>query len=318
MTEWNRWPKSDRPMGIGVMLPIAERSAFGDRPVRFVDMLEMARMAEAAGYDALWLADHFLFRPPVAKEGEEYGLWEAWTSAAALAQGTSRIKIGLLVTCLGWRNPGMVARMTDTLDEVSNGRFILGVGAGWHEPEYTAYGFPFDHRVSRFEDAIVILDGLLRTGHADHAGSYFSAVDAISRPRGPMGAKGGSPILVGSSGERMLRLIARYADAWNTVWHNDPSATVPGLRALDDACAAVGRDPATIVGTAGGNVAQPGYTGTRGDPIEGSNDQIAERMASFRELGFAHFVAGLDPCTPKSIEEFARVIELLDRMGARA
>ena len=318
MAEWNRWPHSDRPMGVGVMIPIAERSAFGERSVRFADMVEMAQSAEAAGYDALWLADHFLFRPPVANEGDEYGLWEAWTSAAALAQATSRIKIGLLVTCLGWRNPGMVARMTDTLDEISQGRFILGVGAGWHEPEYDAYGFPFDHRVSRFEDAITILSGLLRDGRVDHAGPYFSAQDAINRPRGPLGAKGGPPILVGSSGQRMLGLIARYADAWNTVWHKDASETADKLRALDEACAQIGRDPATIVRTAGGNIAQAGYTGARKDPIEGCDEQIAERIAGFRELGFSHFVAGLDPCTPKSIEQFALVIELVDQSGGRA
>jgi alkanesulfonate monooxygenase SsuD/methylene tetrahydromethanopterin reductase-like flavin-dependent oxidoreductase (luciferase family) len=302
-------------MGIGVMLPIAERSAFGDRPVRFADMVEMAQTAETAGYDAIWLADHFLFRPPVAPDGEEYGLWEAWTAAAALAQATSRINIGLLVTCLGWRNPGMVARMTDTIDEISGGRFILGVGAGWHEPEYDAYGFPFDHRVSRFEDAITILDGLLRRGRSDHDGHFFSARDAISQPRGPMGERGGSPILVGSSSPRMLRLTARYADAWNTVWHNDPEQTTEPLRALSEACAEIGRDPATIVRTAGGNIAQPGYTGARGNPIEGSDEQIAERLAGFRDLDFGHFVAGLDPCTPTSIARFAGVIEVLDRTG---
>jgi alkanesulfonate monooxygenase SsuD/methylene tetrahydromethanopterin reductase-like flavin-dependent oxidoreductase (luciferase family) len=312
-THLGRWPASHRPMGIGFMCPIGERSAFGERPVRIADMVEMARTAEAAGYDALWLADHFLFRPPVAPEGEEYGLWEAWTTAAALAQATSKINIGLLVTCLGWRNPGMVARMTDTLDEISGGRFILGVGAGWHEPEYDAYGFPFDHRVARFEDAIVILDGLLRRGHVDHAGTYFSATKAISRPRGPLGEQGGPPILVGTSGPRMLRLTARYADAWNTVWHSDPDATVSHLRALDEACAEVGRDPATLVRTAGGNIARPGYTNSRGNPIEGSDEQIAERLAAFRDLGFRHFVAGLDPCTSASLEAFTPVLELLDK-----
>jgi alkanesulfonate monooxygenase SsuD/methylene tetrahydromethanopterin reductase-like flavin-dependent oxidoreductase (luciferase family) len=318
MTEWNRWPASSRQMGTGVMLPIAEKSAFGDRPVRFADMVEMARTAEDAGYDAIWLADHFLFRPPVAKEGDEYGLWEAWTAAAGLAQATSKIQIGLLVTCLGWRNPGIVARMTDTIDEISGGRFFLGVGAGWHEPEYTAYGMPFDHRYSRFEDAITILDGLLRHGRADHDGRFFSANDAISQPRGPMGAKGGSPILVGSSSPKMLRLVAKYADAWNTVWHSDASATLEDLKALDAALAEAGRDPGTIVRTAGGNIAQPGYTGTRGNPIEGDNDHIAGKLAEFRDLGFRHYVAGLDPCTPTSIEQFARVIEILDKTGAPA
>ena len=314
MTEWSRWPESSRPMGIGLMLPIAERSAFGG-PVRFADMVEMAQTAEATGFDAIWLADHFLFRPPVAPDGEEYGLWEAWTAAAGLAQATSRINIGLLVTCLGWRNPGMVARMTDTIDEISGGRFILGVGAGWHEPEYDAYGFPFDHRVSRFEDAIIILDGLLRKGRVDHEGRFFSAKDAISQPRGPMGDRGGSPILVGSSSPRMLGLTARYADAWNTVWHNDPEQTKEPLRALAKACEEAGRDPETIVRTAGGNVALEGYTGTRGNPIEGSSEEIAERLAGFRDLGFRHFVAGLDPCTPTSIEQFGGVLEIMNWRG---
>lgn len=317
MTVWNRWPESTRPMGIGIMLPIAEKSAFGDRPVRFADMVEMAQTAEAAGLDAIWLADHFLFRPPVAEEGDEYGLWEAWTCAAGLAQATSRIQIGTLVTCLGWRNPGMLARMTDTLDEISSGRFILGTGAGWHEPEYDAYGFPFDHRVSRFEDAIVILDGLLRRGRVSHDGRFFSADDAISQPRGPSGEKGGSPILVGSSGPRMLGLVARYADAWNTVWHSDPKATHADLKAVDAACAEAGRDPATLVRTVGGNIALDGYTGKRGNPIQGSTEQIAERMAEFRDLGFRHFVGGIDPATPTSIEQFARVVEVLDKTGAR-
>jgi alkanesulfonate monooxygenase SsuD/methylene tetrahydromethanopterin reductase-like flavin-dependent oxidoreductase (luciferase family) len=307
-----RWPASKRRMGIGVMLPIAERSAFGT-PVRFADMVEMAQVAEAAGYDAIWLADHFIFRPPVAPEGEEYGPWEAWTAAAALAQATSTINIGLLVSCLGWRNPGIVARMTETIDEVSNGRFILGTGAGWHEPEYEAFGFPFDHRVGRFEDAITIVSQLLRTGQSNHDGRFFQTTNAVSRPRGPLAAVGGAPILVGTSGPRMLQITARYADAWNTVWHKEASATVKDIAAIEAACAEVGRDPSTLVKTAGGNIALPGYTGTRGNAAEGDIDQLAAGVAAFRDLGFSHFVAGIDPCTPASLEYFARVIEVLDR-----
>ena len=307
-----RWPAQTRPMGIGFMCPIAEDSAFG-RPVKVADMVEMALTAEAAGYDSIWLADHLVFRHPVTAEGEENGPWEAWTVAAALAQATSKINIGLLVTCLGWRNPAIVARMTETIDDISQGRFILGVGAGWHEPEYDAYGFPFDHRVSRFEDAMVILDGLLRRGESTHDGRFFSTDNAPNRPRGPLGSTGGAPILVGTSGERMLRLTARYADAWNTVWHQSADKAEEKIAALDAACADAGRDRSTIVMTAGGNVAGEGYTGHRGDPIQGDDQHVAAELAKFRDLGFQHFVAGLDPCTPAAIERFANVIALLDK-----
>lgn len=276
-------------------------------------MLEMARVAEEVGFDAIWLADHFLFRPPVASDGDEFGLWEAWTAAAALAQGTSTINIGMLVTCLGWRNPGIVARMTETIDDISNGRFILGTGAGWHEPEYDAYGLPFDHRVGRYEDALTIITALLRTGRAEHDGRFFQANNAISQPRGPLAATGGAPILVGSTGERMLRLTARHADAWNTVWHKTPEQAADKIPLLDAACADVGRDPSTMVKTAGGSIARPGFSGSRPNAFEGDDEATAANLNGFRELGFRHFVAGLDPATPQSVEAFAKVLDLLDR-----
>ena len=185
-TNLGRWPASKRKMGIGVMLPIGEISAFGPTPVKFKDMLEMARSAEVSGLDTVWLADHFFFREPVAEPGTQYGNWEVFTAAAALLQGTTTVNLGLLVTCLGWRNPGVVAKMTETLDEISGGRFILGVGAGWHQPEYDGFGFPFDHRVGRFEDALDIIVGLLRDGVSTHDGAYFQSKDAIIDPRGPL------------------------------------------------------------------------------------------------------------------------------------
>src|SRR5215213_11345789 len=264
----SRWPASDRPMGIGVILPIAEDSAFGGTP-HFADILAMTHTAEEAGLDAVWIIDHLVFRAQpgsqfqVPSDEEDRGVWECFTTIAALASATERIQIGSLVACTGFRNPGLVAKMTETIDDISGGRVILGLGAGWHEPEYDAYGFPFDHRVSRFEDAITIISSLLRTGRADHNGEFFQAKNAISQPRGPRAATGGAPILVGTSGERMLRLTARYADAWNTVWHKTAAAAKPKIEAIDAACEAVGRDPKTLVRTAGGNLALTGYTGSR-------------------------------------------------------
>ena len=304
------WPASPRPMGLGLMVPMAEGSAFGATP-RFADMLAITRTAAAVGFDAVWLIDHFAFKLP--PDDEVRGVWECWTMMAGLAAATERIQIGVLVVCAGFRNPALVAKMAESIDEISDGRFILGLGAGWHQFEYDMFGYPFDHRVGRFEDAISIIHPLLREGRADLDGTYSQARDAVNLPRGPRPA--GPPILVGTTGPRMLRLTARYADAWNTVWHNDAAAVAPLMADVDEACQEVGRDPATLVRTAGGNIAMPGYLGVRPDPITGDAEAMAATLRGFRDLGLQHFVCGLDPCTPRTVEQFAPVIALLDADG---
>ncbi|MCC6790056.1 MAG: LLM class flavin-dependent oxidoreductase [Thermomicrobiales bacterium] len=306
-----RWPDSTRPMGIGFMMPISERHTFGGTP-RFRDIVEMATVAEAAGYDTVWIADHLIIR--LEFEGNvPRGVWEGWTTLAGLAAATSTIKIGVLVSCAGFRNPGITAKMAEMVDEISDGRLILGLGAGWHEPEYEMFGFPFDHRVSRFEDAIRIIAPLLRTGQADYQGEYFQARDAFNSPRGPRAAEGGPPILIGTKGPRMLGLAAEFADAWNSEWVKEPDLLKPMIELVDSAMIANGRDPRTMIKTTSSNIAMPGYLGIRPNPITGSTEEIAEAVAGFRALGMRHHVAGLDPCTPTSLEQYARVIEILDK-----
>jgi alkanesulfonate monooxygenase SsuD/methylene tetrahydromethanopterin reductase-like flavin-dependent oxidoreductase (luciferase family) len=298
-------------MGIGFMMPISERSTFGGTP-RFRDMVEMARVAEDVGYDAVWVPDHLIYR--LASENYVLrGFWEGWTTLAGLAASTSRITLGVMVSPLGWRNPGIVAKMAENLDEISDGRFVLGLGAGSMQPECDMFGFSFDHRVSRFENAVRIVAPLLRNGSVDHQGEYFKASEAVNTPRGPRGGEGGPPVLIGTKGPRMMRLAAEFADAWNSDWAKSPADVMPLLADLEAACQEVGRDPETLVRTAGSNVAMPGYLGVRPNPIIGTNEQKAEVIAGFRELGFKHWVAELDPCTPRSLEEFAKVIEILDR-----
>lgn len=289
------------------MIPIGEQSHFGPTP-SFEDMVEMSETARDAGFEAIWFADHFLFED--ADDGTTRGVWEAFTMMAAVAARVPDVQIGSLVACTGFRNPGLIAKLTETIDEISGGRVILGLGAGWHKPEYDAFGFPWDHRVSRFEDAIQIIHAMLRDGVANHDGRFYQARNAVNQPRGPRPQ--GAPILVGSSGDRMLGLIARYADAWNTVWHSDPAKVAELIPKVDAACQAAGRDPGTLIRTAGGNFAMEGYLGRRPNPIEGSSQDMADRLAAFRDLGLAHFVAGLDPCTPDTIRAFADVIRLLD------
>jgi alkanesulfonate monooxygenase SsuD/methylene tetrahydromethanopterin reductase-like flavin-dependent oxidoreductase (luciferase family) len=301
------WFESTRPMSLGLMLPIGERSHFGETP-RFSDMVEMAQTARDVGFEAIWFADHFSFTEP--ESGNVRGVWEVWTMMAGVAAAVPDVQIGTLVACTGFRNPGVIAKMTEAIDEISGGKFILGLGAGWHQPEYEQFGFPFDYRVSRFEDAIRIIHPLLRDGHADYQGRFFQANNTVNLPRGPR--EGGAPILIGSSGERMLGLVAEFADAWNTVWHSDPSKVAELLPKVDAACDAIGRPRESLIRTAGGNFAMEGYTGRRGNATEGDAEAMAARLAEFRDLGLSHFVCGLDLCTPSTITDFGKVIEALD------
>ncbi|HEV2128421.1 MAG TPA: LLM class flavin-dependent oxidoreductase [Thermomicrobiales bacterium] len=303
----NHWVADSRPMGIGLMMPISEGAAFGDTP-HFSDIIEMAEVARDVGVDTLWFADHFTFGTP--EEGQR-GVWEAFTLMAGVAARVPDLNIGSLVSCTGFRNPGVIAKMTETIDDISNGRFILGLGAGWHKPEYDQFGMPFDHRVTRFEEAIEIIHPLLRRGKASSEGRFYSAQGAVNQPRGPRPQ--GAPILVGSTGDRMLGITVKYADAWNTVWHKEAEEVRPLMDKVDQACRHAGRDPQTLVRAVGGNVAMEGYLGRRPNPIEGDDEAKAEAIAGFREVGMRHFVAGLDPSTPQSIEQFGRVIEILDR-----
>ena len=315
MTEWNRWPQTRRQMGIGFMMPVSDRSSFGGTP-RFRDIRELAQTAEAIGYDACWVADHFIMQLE-SENNVRRGVWEGWTTLAALAACTEKITLGVFVTATSFRHPGLIAKMAENLDEICGGRFVLGIGAGWHKPEYDMLQLPFDYRVSRFEDAITIVSDMLRTGTSTHAGKFYATENATNAPRGPRAATGGPPILIGTKSPRMLQLTAMYADAWNTDWHRDAAEVVPMIETLNAACLAAGRDPESIVKTAGSNIRLEGYTGTRVNPIAGDDQYIAGEIDKFRQLGLKHYVAGLDPCTPKSLEQFGRVMEILDRTEVR-
>jgi alkanesulfonate monooxygenase SsuD/methylene tetrahydromethanopterin reductase-like flavin-dependent oxidoreductase (luciferase family) len=238
---------------------------------------------------------------------------------AAVAAATRRIALGPLVACTSFHNPTMLAKMAATVDEISGGRLILGLGAGWNEAEYRAFGFPFDRRISRFEEAFTIVRTLLREGQIDFQGEFYEARDCelLPRPTRP----GGPPLLVGSKGERMLAITLPYVDAWN-VWFIDTANRpegVPALRAqVDAACRAVGRDPAEVERTVAVLVRLPGGTGRTGGngaaapPIEGPPEVIAEALRRFAAEGIGHVQLVVDPITTGSLEALAPVLELLD------
>jgi probable F420-dependent oxidoreductase len=303
-----------RPLGVGVQLPEVERE------VRWPELRAIARTAEQAGFDSIWVGDHLLYR---FSSGETRGPWEAWTTLAGLAEATERVTIGPLVAATAFHSPFMLAKQAATVDEISGGRLVLGIGAGWNEPEFKALGAPFDHRISRFEEAFTIVRELLAHGSIDFEGEFFTARDAELLPR-PARA-GGPPILIGSSGPRMLAATVPYVEAWNA-WYADTGnvpAGVPRLRAIvDEACAAAGRDPAAIERTVAVLVRMPGGTGrVMGDeaprmavsPLEGSAAQIAEGLRAYARVGIGHVQLVVDPITEASVAGLAPALELLDR-----
>jgi alkanesulfonate monooxygenase SsuD/methylene tetrahydromethanopterin reductase-like flavin-dependent oxidoreductase (luciferase family) len=262
------------------------------------------------------MPDHLFFRysgqPTV-------GAWESWSLIAALAAVTTRVQLGTFVLSVPFRNPALTAKMADTVDEISGGRLILGIGAGWHKPEFEGFGFPFDHRASRFEEGLHIIRGLVRDGHVDFEGTYYSARDCELRPCGPR--PNGPPILIGTTGERMLRLTAHYADMWNIDWRNQADQFAPFNAALDAACAEVGRDPATLVRSAGVMIDLPGSPGRPGSydespTLRGTPEELAGALRAFAAAGAHEVQLWLDPFSVAGLEAFAPTLELLDRGGA--
>ena len=311
---------SPRPLKVGFQLPHAEDWAAGRTP-GWRDLVAMAKLAEEVGFDSLWVADHLVVED-VAPGEAPHGIWEGWTLLSAIAASTSRVELGPLVACTGFRNPALLAKMADTLDEISGGRVVLGLGAGYQETEHRMFGYPLDHLVGRFEEALQIVHSLLRTGAADFSGRHYEARECELRPRGPRPE--GPPILVGAFGERMLRLTARYADLWNAL-ASHPDDVPPLRTAVDAACAAVGRDPGTLGRTIFVWIDLPGsdagsdwvrrmraYVKT----ATGSTDELAELLRGFALAGISHAVVCLQPGTLEGIESFAAVLERLDQGAA--
>ncbi len=178
---------------LGIILPEGEGDLDGRTP-RWADYLAMARLAEEVGFDSVWFVDHLIYRNDASGRPPQ-GAWECWSVLSALAAVTSRVELGSLVTATSFRNPALLAKIADTIDEISGGRLILGIGAGWNEPEYRMFGYPYDHRVDRFAEAFAIIYGLLRDGAVDIAGTFYQARECELRPRGPRPQ--GPPIMVG-------------------------------------------------------------------------------------------------------------------------
>jgi len=312
-----------RSLKIGLLLPQAEGMR-GPGVRGWREVSGMARVAEDVGFDSLWLVDHLLYK--LDGEDDARGVWEVWSLLSAIAAVTNRVELGTLVLAMGWRNPALLAKMADTVEEISDGRLILGLGSGYHKHEYDAFGFPFSYKVSRFEEAIQILHGLLRNGEVDFEGKYHFARECELKPRGPRPQ--GPPILMGTVQPRMMACMAKYADLWNA-YYDDTHNKVDGIRRLrpivDQACTHEGRDPATLERTVTALVADAGADPwwdklptenwvEEGPlvPLAGAPGEIAKVLLEYQREGIAHLQICLEPTTSESIEAFARVLEAVD------
>jgi probable F420-dependent oxidoreductase len=279
-----------------------------DAEMPFQAMRSLALAAEEAGFASFWLPDHLIHR----SGDTDGGMWEAFTYLSGLAAVTSRITLGPLVACTSFRNPGLLAKMATTLDEVSGGRSVLGLGAGWHEPEYAAFGYPFDHRVGRFEEAVQVIVPLLRGETVSFSGQYVQIQQARLLPRGP--SPKGPPILIAGKGPRMLRLTATYADAWNTAWHVTPAAAQTRIAEMLAACQEVGRDPATLEVTVGisARILAPGENADpAGRAITGTAEAVTQTLRSFAAVGAQHLIVVIPGTSPAQLARFAPVIAAL-------
>ena len=290
-----------RSLRVGIQLPEVERD------VRWPEYRAIARAAEDAGYDSLWLGDHLLYR---GDGRPERGPWEVWTLLAALAAATERVTLGPMVACTAFHPPGLIAKMAATVDEVSGGRFVLGLGAGWNEPEFAAFDLPYDHRVSRFAESFDVIRGLLAGERVTVHGRYHRAEDLVLLPP----PRRRVPMLIGSNGPRMLGLTLPHVDAWNTWFDdygNDPGAFAALNARISAAAEQAGRDPAEIERSAcvavivGNGGERPPTPGAPAVPA----DRLAGHLAALAAAGAAEAILVVDPITERSVEQLAGVLD---------
>ena len=282
-------------MRVGVQLPEVERE------VRWPELVTMARAAEECGFDSLWVGDHLLYR---GDGRPERGPWDCWTTLAGLAAITERITLGPLVACTAFHPPGILARQAAAVDELSGGRLVAAFGAGWNETEFGTFGLPFDHHVSRFEEAFTIIRRLLAGEHVTFEGRFHSVVDAALLP--PPARR--PPLMIGANAPRMLSIALPHVDAWNT-WFTHYGNTAEGFAThnaeISAAAGRAGGDPAEIERSACVLV-DAGDGGERPRDVEAVPlARLAEHLRALSDAGADEAILVLDPITEDSIRAAA-------------
>jgi probable F420-dependent oxidoreductase len=287
---------------VGVQLPEVERR------VGWQELRAMAVAAEESGFDSIWLGDHLLYR----NDGRpERGPWDVWTTLAALAASTERVRLGPLVASAAFHPPGLIARMATSIDEVSGGRFVLGIGAGWNRAEFDAFGIAYDHRAARFEEAFEIVRRLLDGERVTFHGRFHRTDDAVLLP--PPARR--PALMVGSTGERVVRATLPHVDAWNTWWDSfgNRAEDFAKLSArISDLAREVGRPPEEVERSACALVVLDRSAGERSvpdgvTPLEGSTERIAEGLRELADAGADEAILVLSPITERSIRDLAGV-----------
>lgn len=274
-----------------------------ERVVPWPEVAAMARAAEESGFDSIWVGDHHLYRradPP------ERGPWEAWTQLAALAAVTSRLQLGPLVAATAFHPPGVLARMGAGISEISGGRFVFGIGAGWNEAEFRAFGLPFDHLASRFEESFGIVRRLLAGEHVTFTGRFHQVEDAVllPRPAHPV------PLMVGSSGPRVLTAALPHVETWN-VWYdlygNSPEGFAARSAEVDAICRQVGREPREVERSACVLVAfgKGGERPHNAPPVQPVD--LASHLKELADAGADEAILIVDPISERSVRDLAKV-----------
>lgn len=305
--------RAPRAMQVGLVLPQLEDPPTGEAP-SWDTIREMARRAEALGFDTVWVADELLWGiDPFGPRG----WWEGVALAGAVAASTTTIGVGTWVLSALHRNPALTAKVAETLDEISGGRFVFGLGSGHAGRQGEAFGYPPDHTVGRYEEALQIIVPLLREGRADFAGKYHRVVNLEHRPRGPRA--GAIPLMLGGHQPRTMGLAVRYADIWSDYARDSslPEAFEPVLRQLDAICVEQGRDPGSL-GRSIGVIVEPldehnAEEAGLGVPIAGSAEEIAAQLRRFGDMGVTRVELVLMPPTMAALEAVAPVLELLGK-----
>jgi probable F420-dependent oxidoreductase len=293
-------------MKVGVMLPLGAGDGPGGGTAGWNDVRAVAEAAEQGGLDSVWIADHFLYRDA---EGQVFGMHDSWTLLTAVAAVTERVELGNLVLCASFRDPGLTAKMAATLDEISGGRLTLGVGAGWHDPEYETFGLPTDHRVGRFTEWLEIVARLIHGETVTYNGTYYSVQDATLDPAPPHRI----PILIAGHRPRMMKLTARWADAYNTAWYGAPTEKVEDrLQTLDNALQAANRPADAITRTVGVLVRDPDQPSTDPNPQAIQVQDLPDALAAYRKLGIDHLIVSPDPMTARTVERIAEAHRSVD------